>query len=275
LWRDWRDFKEGTASVPITSFQGREEQILYSATTFRHLLDSLARPGKLNQLEYPTFLGEPPCYYSDTPATEVPLNFYALGALSTLLDGETHFILAANGRWLDQTTPAVQWLALRTGANVAIPGAADFALFCDGKSDGLLSELSPGTLLEPETSTTAFYCVEQLTADNGGVSVADARKSIQLKLTGPGIQEARTVGVPGMEQQEIELIQATRRLQYPKTDRRKEERHVTLSIPPDMEEYSRTTPKSSSDFVLGIDIYFVDNTGRCLGLPRTTRITVI
>ena len=35
-------------------------QTLYSAITFRCLLDSLARPGKVNQLEYPHVFGEPP-----------------------------------------------------------------------------------------------------------------------------------------------------------------------------------------------------------------------
>src|SRR5437763_16060950 len=35
-----------------------QERTLYNAVTFRRRLDSMARPGKINQLEYPHFVGE-------------------------------------------------------------------------------------------------------------------------------------------------------------------------------------------------------------------------
>lgn len=185
------------------SLRGQEE---HSAITFRRLLDSLARPGKLNQLEYPTFLGDPPCYLSN--ATAIPLNFYALGALWTLLDREVSFVLAANGRWLDHNASTAQWLALRSGAGAAVPDAANFAFFCDGSSNGLLLELNRGSLLEPESSATAIYCVERLTM------LGRFEETMTLELTGPGIQERRAVSVAGLDRGEIELIQATRR-NYP------------------------------------------------------------
>src|SRR2546426_612652 len=91
-------------SVPVTSFsQGFEERIHYSARTFRYLLDSLARPGKVNQLEYPSFFGQPPCYSTEATPDGIALNLYALGALATLLDGETSFAMVADGRELAQT----------------------------------------------------------------------------------------------------------------------------------------------------------------------------
>ena len=225
----------GKAFVRVrrNSSRGQEEQVLYSAITFRRLLDSLARPGKLNQLAYPSFLGEPPRYRTSLDATAVPLNLYALGALLTLLDREVSFVMTANGRWLDSDAPAVQWLALRSGSSVTAPGSAGFAFFCCGASNGLLAELHVGTLLEPESSATAIYCVERL-AEVGRPYIEG---SMILELTGPGIQKSQALSVLGLDKAEIELIRATRR-NYP----------------------------------LGIDIYLVDAAGRCAGLPRTTRL---
>ncbi len=213
---------------------GRNQQVIYSATTFRLLLDSLARPGKINALEYPIFPGAPPSFYSQARATDLPVNFYALGALLTLLDGEVSFIIAANGQWQPANSSVVQWLALRSDANVAKPESARFALFCDGRSDGLVSQLNAGTLLEPEESATAFYCVEQLESE-----VALDDDWLTLALSGPGILSKNIVHVAGLSVDEIEYIDATRR-HYP----------------------------------LGVDIYLIDALGNCVGLPRTTRIHV-
>jgi hypothetical protein len=52
---------------------GRNQQVIYSATTFRLLLDSPARPGKINALEYPRFLGAPPSFYSQARAIGLPV----------------------------------------------------------------------------------------------------------------------------------------------------------------------------------------------------------
>ncbi|MBA2287245.1 MAG: phosphonate C-P lyase system protein PhnH [Ktedonobacteraceae bacterium] len=225
--------------MALTSFrQAHEERIHYSAVTFRRLLNSLACPGTLNQLTYPTFLGEPPVYYADSGS--VPLNLYALGAFSTLLDGETSFMLVANGRCFEQDALPVQWLTLRSGARGAAPEAADFVFFSDGKSGGLLPELRMGTFLEPESSATVFYCVEHLVeARSARDSISMSSQPVSLRLSGPGIQEQRTVNVAGLAREEIGLIQGSRK-SYPQ----------------------------------GIDIYLVDSAGLCLGLPRTTRIHV-
>lgn len=231
--------------MQTNSLRGQEAQIFYSAVTFRFLLDSLARPGKLNQLEYPTFLGDPPRYHSSAISTDISLNLYALGALWTLLDREVSFVLVADGRWLDQGTTIAPWLALRSGAAVSVPNAADFAFFCDGSSAGLLAELNVGNLLEPESSATAIYCIERL----GIVSVSGRGegsleqegnpdpRSNYLELVGPGIEGRRVISVVGLEEGEVSFIKATRR-NYP----------------------------------LGIDIYLVDAVGQCVGLPRTTKV---
>ena len=208
----------------------QEQELFYSTATFRLLLDSLARPGKINRLAYPTFWDGAPNFNS-SPKTLV-INMHALASLATLLDGEVSYVMAADGQWLDQHNPAVQWVTVRTGSPLAkTPNKADFAFFCDGSSKGLLSVLNPGNLLEPEISTTAFYCVEHL-------SQADQHTlPLTLQLSGPGIEGSTSIGIAGLEQNEINIIQATRQ-SYP----------------------------------LGIDIFLIDSLGQCVGLPRTTRL---
>jgi alpha-D-ribose 1-methylphosphonate 5-triphosphate synthase subunit PhnH len=214
----------------------QEERIRYSAVTFRHLLDSLARPGKINTLEYPRFLSEPPFYTS--PRGSLPFNVYALAAMMTLLDKEVTFAIAANGTWLAQQDTATQWVAVRSGASVASAEYASFALFCDGTSNGLLSQLHMGTLAEPEMSATAFYSVEQIGPALGALS--DEGRSdgwLRLELVGSGIKDAHTLQVAGLERAELQHI-VNARQGYP----------------------------------LGVDVYLVDAVGRCVGLPRTTSI---
>ncbi len=210
-------------------------QTLYSATTFRRLLDIMARPGKINQLEYPHLLEEPPRSHVQTRATDTSLNLYALGAMLTLLDREVTFAISTEGHWLSQTSPLVQWLLLRSGSTLTPPESALFAFFCEGRSNGLITQLSRGTQLEPESSTTAFYCVRQL-ADRP----AENLDWLTLELTGPGIEHMHRVSVTGLARSEIKLINLTRQ-GYP----------------------------------LGIDVYLIDSLGRCIGLPRTTNIKII
>ncbi|GHO83902.1 phosphonate C-P lyase system protein PhnH [Dictyobacter formicarum] len=215
-------------------------QVLYSTRTFRSLLDALARPGKINQLENPHFLGNALSYFSQMTASDTLINMYALGALLTLLDRETTFIMAADGQWLPRTDSAVQWTMLRSGSNTVNAEQAAFAFFCDGGNGKLLAQLSVGTLLEPELSATALYCVEQLTSGEDADAAKKREDGITLELRGPGIQELRTANVVGLSESDIKAILFARQ-NYP----------------------------------LGIDVYLVDGTGRCLGLPRTTRIRVL
>ena len=214
-----------------------QAQTLYSAVTFRHLLKSLARPGEINQLASPQFVGEPP----GSPvrgAAPVAANLYALGALLTLLDREVTFALATESQWLTQADALVQWLILRSGSTLASPEFATFAFFCQGNSGGRITQLHRGTLLEPEASATAFYCVDRLTAWAAGLE--DNSAWITLELTGPGIERMQRVHAAGLDRSEIMQITLTRQ-GYP----------------------------------LGVDVYLIDSSGRCIGIPRTTRIHLL
>ncbi len=214
-----------------------QEQTLYSVITFRCLLKSLARPGEINQLAYPQFVGEPPCY-PIRGAAPVAANLYAFGALLTLLDREVTFAIATENQWLSHIDALVQWLTLRSGSTLASPESALFAFFCQGSSGGLITQLNRGTLLEPESGATAFYCVDRLTERATGLTENPAW--ITLELTGPGIECIQRVHVAGLDRSEITQITLTRQ-GYP----------------------------------LGIDVYLIDSLGHCVGIPRTTRIHLL
>lgn len=213
----------------------QEALVLYDSLTFRLLLDALARPGKINQLEYPALHGEAPTYFSQASESDVAINMYALGALLVLLDRETSFFIASDGNLLPLTASVVRWTMLRSGSNVVSVDQAAFALFCDSGNSGLLDQLNKGTILEPEASATVIYAVEQLVATGERGETQD--DAIALNFQGPGIQEMCSVSVRGLKEADITALIAARK-NYP----------------------------------LGIDVYLIDADGHCIGLPRTTKI---
>jgi alpha-D-ribose 1-methylphosphonate 5-triphosphate synthase subunit PhnH len=198
----------------------------------------MARPGKINHLEYPHFLGEPPFHEVEAIPASAPANLYALGALLTLLDREVTFTVAMNGQWLPPAAPIVQWLILRSGAITGAAEHAMFAFFCDHRSTDLILQLNRGTLVKPESSATVFYCVEQLMHSSD--QLEETASWIALELRGPGIKEACSVFVAELEKCDIEQISRARQ-GYP----------------------------------LGIDMYLTDTAGRCIGLPRTTLVRIV
>src|SRR5262249_1893362 len=159
------------------------------------------RPGKITQLAT-----------LDGDRVSEQANMYALGALLTLLDREVTFAIATGGCWLSQEDQLAQWLALRSGSRLAEPAAATFALFCDGQNAGLLTQLHAGTLLEPELSATALFCVEKL-AEPQTEESSNQTTDVLLEVAGPGIEHTRRLIVQGLERAEAEDIMNTRR--YP------------------------------------------------------------
>jgi alpha-D-ribose 1-methylphosphonate 5-triphosphate synthase subunit PhnH len=180
---------------------GERREQRYAARIFRFLLGALARPGTRVQLEGPSFLGE-------TPASQgVTVNWFALGALYTLLDAEVTFLLAGEGRWLAQEDPLSAFVSMRTGASVTSPVAAQFVCALDDDVAPLLLELNRGTLLEPESSATVLLCVERL-SETAFIGAGE------LALTGPGIANQRSLFVSGLRDETLAQIAAARR-DYP------------------------------------------------------------
>jgi len=210
----------------------------YSATVFRRLLDAMSRPGTIETLPDPDALAGIPegdDLIAILPVSESSYvyNRHALGALTTLLDRETTFALGGAGMWIERETSLSRWLVRFGGARMERPSEADFALFLDGQSGVLLSELRQGTEAAPEDGATAFICVSDLQGEA-------VRGSAMLELQGPGIRETATITVRGLPVISQETIVATRRA-YP----------------------------------LGVDVFLIDRQGRCVGLPRTTRVLAV
>lgn len=181
------------------------DTIFDSQRVFRCLLQAASQPGKLFTLP--------------------PFECGALEALGrTLLDHEVSF--RAIG---DEAIETGERLAGITGARAVPIAEADFALISGGDSAGAVLTLKRGELERPEWGATAIYTVEELS--NTG--------SLALKLTGPGVPGARTLGIEGLSATEVEGIRESRR-----------------------------------DYPLGVDVYLVDGAGRVAGLPRSTRLEV-
>jgi alpha-D-ribose 1-methylphosphonate 5-triphosphate synthase subunit PhnH len=111
--------------------------------------------------------------------------------LTTLLDHEVTFCAVGEG-----AREAEERISLRTGARIAPPAEADFALALGGDSGGRLRELKRGTLEEPAEGATAVWAVRRL-SDHGHLTLA---------LSGPGVFGERTVRIEGLTASEVEAI---------------------------------------------------------------------
>ena len=135
-----------------------------ASLAFRGLMNVMARPGRIEQV---TGAAPPP-----------PLSIAAGTVLLTLADADTPVYLAGSAN-----TPEVRgWLAFHTGAPMAGPARATFAV---GEWDALLPlhAFPVGTPDYPDRSTTLIVECDRL----------EAQGSL---LTGPGIKDTATLSLP-------------------------------------------------------------------------------
>ncbi len=143
---------------------GFSEPALEAASAFRSVMEAMARPGTLHKI---SGAAPPP-----------PLSPAAGAVLLTLCDTETPIHLAG-----EADCDAVRaWLAFHTGAPVAAPTQAMFALG-SWAALGPLSDYSAGTSEYPDRSATLI------------VECPDLRAEGAL-LTGPGIRETAFLSLP-------------------------------------------------------------------------------
>ena len=135
-----------------------------SARTFRLVLNAMAQPGRIETV--------------DTAQPPAPLCAAAGAVLLTLADHETPIHLAG-----DADSRAVRdWLAFHTGAPIADPSQADFAI-------GTWADLMPldqyrtGTAAYPDRSVTLIVLHQGLTAKG-------------ISLCGPGIETTAHLTLP-------------------------------------------------------------------------------
>ncbi|HXW27159.1 MAG TPA: phosphonate C-P lyase system protein PhnH [Xanthobacteraceae bacterium] len=138
---------------------GFAEPVLAAQSTFRTVMDAMARPGTVRRLP--------------GIAAPTPLSPTAAAIALTLLDYETPF-------WLDAPLSAApevaRWIAFHTGApRTDDPPTAAFAFVADSVAAPPFETFALGSAEYPDRSTTLVLQVEHLAEGDG------------LILRGPGI----------------------------------------------------------------------------------------
>jgi alpha-D-ribose 1-methylphosphonate 5-triphosphate synthase subunit PhnH len=139
---------------------GFADKVLSAQTTFRSVMDAMARPGSVQQVV--SAVGTPGSVMRGTAAIAL-----------TLFDHDTPIWLDAK---LSETAEVAKWLKFHSSAPVvADPSIASFALIGDAAAFPDLNRFSFGTNEYPDRSTTLILQVESLTQGN------------EYRLSGPGI----------------------------------------------------------------------------------------
>ncbi|MBP0495368.1 phosphonate C-P lyase system protein PhnH [Roseomonas indoligenes] len=143
---------------------GFADPVVDAQSTFRAVLEAMARPGRVQRLPAP-------------PAPPAPLSPAAGAVLLALADGETPL-------WLDAGADASEWARFHAGCPVAADaGGAEFVLAVG--TPPALSALEAGTDEDPHRSATLILQVAALEEGTG------------WRLTGPGIEHEHRLHVTG------------------------------------------------------------------------------
>jgi alpha-D-ribose 1-methylphosphonate 5-triphosphate synthase subunit PhnH len=145
---------------------GFTNPVLASQAVFRAVMEAMARPGSIAQLNVAI-------------APPAPLGIAAAALALTLLDFETPF-------WLDPTLVAAPevdgWLRFHTGApRIADPISAAFAFIVEPAAMAGFDAFGLGSIEYPDGATTLVLEVETL------------REGDAFHLTGPGIKGSRSL----------------------------------------------------------------------------------
>jgi alpha-D-ribose 1-methylphosphonate 5-triphosphate synthase subunit PhnH len=149
---------------------GFAEPVLAAQSTFRTVMDAMARPGTVRPLA--------------GIAAPAPLSPVAAAIALTLLDYETPF-------WLDAPLAAApevaRWISFHTGAaRTADPARAAFAFAADSAAAPPFETFALGSQEYPDRSTTLVLQVERLSEGEG------------LMLRGPGIAGSRRLAAAAL-----------------------------------------------------------------------------
>jgi alpha-D-ribose 1-methylphosphonate 5-triphosphate synthase subunit PhnH len=155
------------------------DEIFDAQAHYRLLLDSMARPGKINVM----------------PSLELttPQGIHAAGALVgfALLNSDVSFYV--DGPSAEDVS---LYLLVNTSARPAEAEAADYVYLNGTASAEILYRLKTGTLPYPESSATVIAAVEELGGETGLV----------LTLSGPGVDGERQLSVAGLDTSLLEAL---------------------------------------------------------------------
>jgi alpha-D-ribose 1-methylphosphonate 5-triphosphate synthase subunit PhnH len=166
---------------------GFAEPVVAAQTTFRTVMDAMARPGSVRHLA--------------GVAAPAPLAPSAAAIALTLLDYETPF-------WLDAPlagAPEVaRFISFHTGARLtANPAAAAFAFVAAPAAAPPFATFAQGSLEYPDRSTTLVLQVTRLAESNG------------MTLRGPGIAGTRRLAASPLPADFLAQL-ADNRAQFPR-----------------------------------------------------------
>lgn len=187
---------------------------------FRELLQAFARPGHVR-----TIAGQAGKIAAPNASARM------VRALAyTLLDGEVRFSVK-----LPQADGLAHDIQTYTFARQSEPDQADY-IFADGRiADAAWSEtVRTGSLAAPERSGTVVLEVDELTEE---IPAAAAGDFVLLRLTGPGIETEKRIGVGGLAA-----------------------------------FWLRMRDRWNAEYPMGADMVLFTGSGQIVGLPRTTRV---
>jgi alpha-D-ribose 1-methylphosphonate 5-triphosphate synthase subunit PhnH len=164
------------------SLRGFADPVQDAQSTFRAVLDAMARPGQLH-------------HAGQNLVAPAPLGRATAAVLLTLVDNETPI-------WLDPAAaPARDWLAFHCGA--AIVASPDKAAFALGLSLPDLEALPAGTHESPESAATLILQVRALGTGT------------RYRLSGPGLRVPAPLAVTGLPDDFVGIWQLNR-ARYPR-----------------------------------------------------------
>ena len=158
------------------------DEVFHSQAHYRALLDSMARPGKINALDYAPL--KPPAGFDDASA------YVALA----LLDADVSFSA------LRSTEGVAEYLISNTNSKEASPTAAEFQFTDGARAAEAIAQAKPGTLLYPDTGATIVVSVQEL-------STEPIPESVRLTMQGPGIKERAHLWVKGIHPIALDQLQ--------------------------------------------------------------------
>jgi alpha-D-ribose 1-methylphosphonate 5-triphosphate synthase subunit PhnH len=158
---------KGEAMTTIAELpQGFADKVLSAQSTFRSVMDAMARPGSVQRIV-------------PVAGTPGPMMRGTAAIALTLFDHDTPL-------WLDErmseSSDVLKWLKFHTGAPVIQDSSiASFALIADGAALPAFERFALGSNEYPDRSTTVILQVESL----------DAGRAFELR--GPGIDGVATL----------------------------------------------------------------------------------
>ncbi len=157
------------------------DEVFDAQLHFRSVLDSMARPGKINKLK-DVDLSPPEGIIRSTMAV-----------CMSLLNRDTSFYLAKGN------AEAEDYIRINTGSLPSSLEKADFLVVDGDESAEIVQLAKEGILTYPEQSATFVIQVEGLSND-------EVPDSLGIEISGPGVKDVSKLFVAGLEASWIEAL---------------------------------------------------------------------